>query len=57
MVLEFLDQYKWSSYLDYKNIGRKENKILNTKSFPNYFKDIEDYDNEILGWLSCKKKV
>ena len=57
LVLEFLDQYKWSSYFDYKKITRRENKILNTKSFPNYFKDIEDFDNEILGWLNCKKKV
>jgi putative transposase len=51
MALEFLSKYKWSSYLDYKKIDRGERKILNTKSFPNYFKNIKDFDDEILEWL------
>lgn len=49
--LEFLNRYKWSSYLDHKGISRSENKILNLENFPNYFSDIKSFDKEILEWL------
>lgn len=52
--LEFLDKYKWSSYLDFKGVKRKENKILNIKDFPRYFYSIKDFNNEILGWFKYK---
>jgi len=48
----FLQKYKWSSYLDYRGIKREENKILDKKSFPQYFKNIKDFDTEIFYWLS-----
>ncbi len=54
-ALEFLGKYKWSSYFDYKGINRKENKILNLEDFFSYFKNIKDFDKEILEWLKHKK--
>lgn len=54
-VLEFLKNYKWSSYLDYKGIVRPENKILNREDFPKYFNHINDFDKEILSWIEYKE--
>lgn len=54
-ALEFLENYQWSSYLDYKGIKRKENAILNREGFPKYFSDIKDFDKEILHWLEYKE--
>jgi REP element-mobilizing transposase RayT len=54
--LEFLSKYKLSSYLDYKKVERKENKILNLEDFLDYFKNIKDFDNEILEWLKYKEE-
>lgn len=53
-ALEYLSNYKWSSYLDHKGIQRKENSIINLKDFPQYFSDASDFDQEILTWLSYK---
>lgn len=36
----YLNNYKYSSYLDYKNEKRKENSIINKEFFPNSFKKI-----------------
>jgi len=49
---KFLANYLWSSYLDYKNIVRPENKILNTEVFPEYFRSVKDFDIEIKEWLN-----
>ncbi len=49
---DFLKSYQWSSYLDYKKIDRVQSKILNKESFPEYFKNIKDFDSEIFDWLS-----
>jgi putative transposase len=40
-VLDFLDKFKYSSYLDYKNGDRKESKIINKEFFPDSFKKIK----------------
>lgn len=50
-TLEFLLKYKWSSYLDFKGIKRRQNRILNLEDFPKYFNNINDFDSEILEWL------
>ena len=55
-ALEFLDKYKWSSYLDYKGVERKENKILNKEDFPDYFNGIKNFDKEILEWLKYREE-
>ena len=49
--IKFLENYRWSSYIDYKGILRSENKILDRNHFLQYFKDIKDFDDEILEWL------
>ncbi|MEX2052429.1 MAG: hypothetical protein WD991_01895 [Candidatus Paceibacterota bacterium] len=48
---KFLEGYKWSSYLDYRGKIRPENKILNVKDFPKYFKNMSNFDSEINEWL------
>lgn len=48
---EFLRQYKWSSYQDYLDIKRKENKILNRSNFINYFDNPESFREEIFDWI------
>ncbi len=52
----FLKTYYWSSYLDYKGIKRSENKITSQKDFPDYFSNTEDFDNEIVYWLTFDPK-
>lgn len=51
-ALEFLDTYKWSSYLDYKGVKRPENKIISPEDFPDYFSDKKVFEEEIFDWLS-----
>ena len=51
-VLEFLEQYAHSSYLDYMGIERREKLILNINSFPNYFPSKKDFQNEIFEWIN-----
>jgi putative transposase len=52
-ALEFLDNYKWSSYNDYyRKIKRLEGLILQKENFPNYFSNFEDFNKEILTWLN-----
>jgi len=55
-AIKFLENYKWSSYLDYKDVLRPENKILNRESFLEYFKDIKDFDSEIMEWLKFSEE-
>lgn len=50
-VLNFLNNYKWSSYSDYRGISRKENKILSREDFPEYFTSLEIFKEEIFDWL------
>lgn len=51
-TIDFLEKYLWSSYLDYKKVIRPQNKILDIKAFPEYFKNIKDFDFEIEEWLT-----
>lgn len=50
-ALEFLESYKWSSYLDYKGTKRIENKIISPEDFPDYFSDKGLFEDEIFDWL------
>lgn len=54
--IKFLENYKWSSYLDYKGIIRSENKILNREKFLDYFENIKDFDSEIMEWLKFREE-
>lgn len=51
-ALEYLEKYKYSSYLDYLGIERVQNQILNTEDFPKYFLNKKSFQKDILEWLS-----
>ncbi len=50
-VLKFLEQYWYSSYLDYLGMERSERLILDVSSFPNYFGSRKDFQREIFDWI------
>ncbi len=50
-ALVFLDKYKWSSYNDYLLKNRIESKLLDKKSFPDYFSTKKDFKKEIFEWI------
>ena len=49
---QYLLKYKYSSYLDYINVDRREKVILNTSAFPEYFTHINEFEPFINEWLS-----
>lgn len=51
-ALNFLDEYKWSSFHYFKGKKLLENNIINIDDFPNYFKEQDSFENEILEWFS-----
>jgi putative transposase len=51
-ALEYLQNYKYSSYLDYLDIKRIQNSILDIKDFPEYFLDKKSFQKEIFEWLN-----
>ncbi len=55
-AINFLDSYKWSSYSDYLETIRLENKIINKIDFLNYFKTKRDFYKEIFEWIKIKQK-
>lgn len=54
---KFLNQYKYSSYLDYIGIKREENVILNKGDFPEYFPAITDFEDMIREWINFDSSV
>ncbi|MBK5215668.1 MAG: transposase [Candidatus Pacebacteria bacterium] len=52
--LKYLNQYKYSSYLDYLGENRVQSKILNIDSFPKYFSSNKSFKDEIFEWLLYK---
>ena len=56
-AINFLDSYKWSSYLDYLEVIRPENKIIDRVDFLNYFETKNDFQKEIFDWIKIKKEV
>ncbi len=52
IVLNFLEGYKFSSYLDYLGDNRKEKEIIDKKNFPDYFPTKRSFENEILEWIN-----
>ena len=53
---KYLDSYKYSSYLDYIGIPRKEKKLLDTEKFPEYFSLKNDFNTFITEWLNLKNR-
>jgi putative transposase len=50
--LQFLQSYKYSSFLDYFGGDRLENKILNKSAFPEYFRDKKEFSEMIDEWMN-----
>lgn len=49
---EYLEEYMFSSYLDYMGTARQEGKILEKTAFPEYFAESRDFDEFISDWLT-----
>ncbi len=55
-ALNYLRDYEYSSYLDFKGFTRKQNSILEKGAYPDYFPNISDFDSEIMSWISSSLK-
>jgi len=53
-AVDYLEEYPYSSYLDFIGEKRIQNKILNVKSFPGYFPSKTSFIKEILEWLNLR---
>ena len=51
----FLDSYKYSSYMDYLGKERDENNILSFKKFPKYFSNSHSFGDFIDDYLSLEE--
>lgn len=49
---KYLNNYQYSSYLDYLGNNRVEGMIINKKTFPDYFESFKDFDCFINQWLN-----
>ena len=56
-ALEFLDKYKWSSYLDYMKILRPQRKIIDELDFLEFFQEKYSFQEEILDWINLKEDI
>lgn len=54
---EFLEAYTYSSFLDYMDIKRPENAILNKNALPEYFASVNDFQKEMYEWFDLKEEV
>ncbi len=48
---EFLETFKYSSYIDYLGVKRKGMVILNKEAFPNYFDNLTGFKETVIFWL------
>ncbi len=53
-AIDFLKNYKWSSYDYYQGIQSQYNKIINLDNFLIYYSGRKAFNNEIFKWLSNK---
>lgn len=51
-TLEFLNTYKFSSYLDYMKYDRPDKVIVDRENFPDYFTTKKSFESEIFDWIS-----
>lgn len=52
----FLNGYKYSSFYDYQDKHREEEKILNKENFPGYFPSAHKFKEEIFDWLNFSNR-
>lgn len=55
LAKQYLNSYRYSSYLDYLGQNREEKLILAKDAFPEYFTDVEEMENEVGDWLDFNK--
>jgi len=53
---EYLDQYRYSSYVDFIGEKRPENSVLSKESLPEYFETPADFKRSITEWLSYSEE-
>lgn len=54
---QYLDKYRYSSYLDYKDSNlRPEVRILDLKASPDYFSSVQELEEEMRNWLAFQKE-
>jgi len=53
---KFLNEYEFSSYLDYLGLNRKENKIIDQKSLPEYFENKKELEDHLNDWLTYSSR-
>jgi len=53
----FLDQYLYSSYLDYCGKTRPERKVINKDVLPRYFSSVNNFKTTTRDWLTSTPKV
>lgn len=51
---KYLNEYPYSSYLDYIGNNRLESKIINKDVFPGYFIDSNEFNSYVDDWLEYK---
>jgi putative transposase len=51
-VIEYLEKYQYSSYLDYLGVGRREKVIMDRNKFPDYFPNKNNFKKEIFEWIN-----
>lgn len=54
---QYLSEYQYSSFLDYVETQRQQNKIINKKPFPDYFPSKNDVLKEIFDWISYEHSL
>jgi len=54
-VLNFLRHFEYSSYLDYLSDDRGYHFILNKNTFPEYFEDVKNFEEEIIEWINFRQ--
>lgn len=47
-----LEKYRYSSFPEYDLVERKENALINTERFPQYFVSREQFRAELLDWIT-----
>jgi putative transposase len=53
---KFLNEYPYSSYIDYIGTSRKENILINKKALPDYFETPKKFKENVTEWLNYKKE-
>lgn len=53
---EFLDKYKYSSFLDFCKKDRDESVLVNPDAIPSYFDTPADFKESMTGWLTYKNE-